>query len=285
MENSGIPKTHLKIRDRVLRLDKPVVMGILNITPDSFSDGGEFVSEEAALVRVGEMVSQGAAIIDIGGESTRPGADLVPEQEEIRRVLPVLAAAAELYPETFFSVDTTKYRVAEASLRAGAHIINDVSGLEKESRFAELCSQYGAGYVLMHAQGDPKTMQENPVYNNVVQEIGDFFEEKLTVLEQKGVRSVLIDPGIGFGKNLSHNLKIIAELHKFGKFNYPVLVGASRKSMIGQILDNRPATERLSGTLAIHYHSLINGASVLRVHDVKEAADIIGIFNALRSIQ
>lgn len=256
-------------------------MGILNATPDSFSDGGNFLNLQKAIDRIGEMIEQGAGMIDIGGESTRPGSDSVSEKEEIGRTIPVLDKAIKFYPDTLFSIDTTKYKVAKEALTAGAHVINDVSGLRKEPRFAELCSEYGAGYVLMHSIGDPKTMQKNPVYDNVIESISDFFESAINTLKEAGVEAIFLDPGIGFGKTLQHNCEIVAGLKKFSKFDYPLLVGASRKSMIGQLLDNRPVDGRLAGTLAVHYHSLVNGARILRVHDVQEASDSIKVYTAL----
>ncbi len=257
-------------------------MGILNVTPDSFSDGGQFNDTGSALERIGEMIEEGAAIIDVGGESTRPGSDPVSLETEIDRTIPVLKKAVAEFPETLFSIDTTKFEVAEKALDAGVHIINDVSGLSKEPRFIGLCRETGAAYICMHSQGNPKTMQKNPEYGNVVDEISGFFKKRLSQLKAESVNNVVLDPGIGFGKTLDHNLEIIAELHQFTTLQCPVLVGASRKSMIGQLLDGRPADDRLAGTLAVHYHCLINGASILRVHDVKEAADTVKIFKALK---
>lgn len=261
----------------------PIIMGILNVTPDSFSDGGQFVSVDAALRQIEQMVADGAAIIDVGGESTRPNAEPVSEAEELQRVIPVLQKAIKEFPESNFSIDTTKYEVARQALDCGAHIVNDVSGLEKEPRFAELCAEFNAIYVLMHSQGDPQTMQKNPTYSDVISEIDQFFDQKIEHLKQVGVDQIVLDPGIGFGKTLEHNTKIIAQLDTFTKKAFPVLVGASRKSMIGQILDGRPTDERLTGTIAVHYHSLMKGAKILRVHDVKEASDSIRIFNAIIS--
>lgn len=271
----------MQLRNKKLSLDAPAVMGIVNVTPDSFSDGGKFDSVQQVLDSIAVMVDEGAKIIDIGGESTRPGAEPVSVSEELDRVMPVLEPALEQFQNAFFSIDTTKFDVAEASLKAGAHIINDVSGFEKEPRFADLCSKYNAGYVLMHSQGDPKTMQKNPEYDNVVQDIFSFLENKIEHLHNSGVSSIVVDPGIGFGKTLRHNLDIIKGLKKFVTLDRPVLVGASRKSMFGKLLGNRPPKERLAGTLAVHYHCLIQGAKILRVHDVKEAADSVRVFEAL----
>tara|TARA_R110000868_G_scaffold259361_5_gene517337 strand:- start:102704 stop:103486 length:783 start_codon:yes stop_codon:yes gene_type:complete len=258
-------------------------MGILNATPDSFSDGGRFNAVSSALDRISIMLNEGASIIDIGGESTRPNAEPVSEEEELNRVIPILEQAITTFKEAVFSIDTTKYEVAKQALELGAHIVNDVSGLEKEPRLADLCADYNATYVLMHSKGNPKTMQNNPTYNNVVNEVIGFFEEKITVLEAKGVKNIILDPGIGFGKTLEHNLSLIANLDKVTKIGFPVLVGVSRKSMIGQILDGRSAEDRLVGTIALNFHSLLKGAHILRVHDVKEASDSIRIFNAIQS--
>lgn len=271
----------LLLRHSTLLLDIPAVMGIVNVTPDSFSDGGKYDSVQHTVDEIGRMIEEGAAIIDIGGESTRPGAESVSISEEIDRVLPVLEPALKNFPDTFFSVDTTKYKVAEESLKLGAHIINDVSGLQKEPRLADLCAEFKAGFVLMHSQGDPQTMQKNPEYENVIEDIFAFLKKGIEQLEKAGVSSIVVDPGIGFGKTLQHNLDIIKGLKKFITLNCPVLVGASRKSMLGKLLGNRPADDRLAGTLAVHYHCLMQGANILRAHDVKEAVDSIKVYKAL----
>lgn len=254
-------------------------MGILNATPDSFSDGGSFNELEAALNHIRQMVAEGASIIDVGGESTRPGSDPVSEQEELDRVLPILEKAIPEFPDTFFSIDTTKYRVAEEALKLGTHLVNDVSGLQKEPRLADLCNQYQAGYIMMHSQGDPKTMQDDPSYSEVIQNIYSFFEEQLGKLKE--LQNVIIDPGIGFGKSQEHNLKLLAHLNEFQKLGHPIMVGASRKSMVGRILNDRPVGDRLIGTIAVHYHAMMQGANILRVHDVKEAHDSLLVYNAI----
>ncbi|MBO6522607.1 MAG: dihydropteroate synthase [Balneolaceae bacterium] len=258
-------------------------MGILNATPDSFSDGGKFNAIASAMDRVHIMLSEGASIIDIGGESTRPNAEPVSEEEELARVIPILKKVIPTFEKAIYSIDTTKFEVAKQALELGVKIVNDVSGLEKEPNLANLCADFDATYVLMHTQGDPKTMQRNPTYKNVTVEVFEFFERKIEVLQSKGVKKIILDPGIGFGKTLEHNLSLIAHLDYFKKIGFPVLVGASRKSMIGKILDDRPENERLTGTIAVHYHSLVKGADLLRVHDVKEASDSIRIFNAIQS--
>lgn len=263
--------------------DSPIIMGILNVTPDSFSDGGIYTDPNRSMDRIHLMLKYGAGIIDIGGESTRPGSNPVSEKEELERVIPLLKKAVSVFPKATFSVDTTKNEVAKQALTAGASIINDVSGLQKEPRFAALCADFEATYVLMHSQGDPKNMQDNPKYDDVVEDIISFFENRLATLKEKGVHKIILDPGIGFGKNVEHNLRLIAHLHRFQKFGLPVMIGASRKFMIGEILDQRPTDDRLAGTIALHYHALTKGAKILRVHDVQEASDSIRIFQAVQS--
>jgi len=279
----GSQKNILQCRNKVLNLESPAVMGILNTTPDSFSDGGEFTDLPTALGRISQMIGEGADIIDIGGESTRPGADPVSEREELARTIPILEKATATHPNTLYSIDTTKYEVARQAIKAGAHIINDVSGLQKEPRFAKLCAETGAAYICMHSLGNPKTMQQDPVYDNVTEDILAFLKEKLAYLAKKGVDNVIIDPGIGFGKTLEHNLKLVAGLSNFRELKTPILIGASRKSSIGEILGGRPSDRRLAGTIALHYHCLLEGASIIRVHDVEEAADSVKIFNAVQS--
>lgn len=260
-------------------------MGIINATPDSFSDGGRYTDVNRAMDRIHIMIKNGAEIIDVGGESTRPGADPVSEQEEIDRVMPLLEKAIPVFKKAEFSIDTTKYEVAKKALESGVKLVNDVSGLQKEPRLADLCAEFEATYVLMHSQGDPKTMQKNPEYEDVIQDVTAFFEKQLEEIKKRGVHKIILDPGIGFGKTQEHNLKLIAHLDKFQIFGLPILVGASRKSMIGKLLDGRPADDRLAGTIALHYHALTKGANILRVHDVKEASDSIRIFNAVQSQQ
>ncbi len=258
-------------------------MGILNVTPDSFSDGGRFTSEKKALQHIETMVKEGAGIIDIGGESTRPGAAYITAPEEINRVLPILQAAIPKYPDSLFSIDTTKYEVAKAALESGAHFVNDVSGLQKEPRLAELCVEYNVPLILMHSKGDPKVMQKNPQYDDVLREVEEFFKKQIALANSYGLDNIIIDPGIGFGKNLEHNLTLLAHLDQFTSPGYPILLGASRKSMISKILDDRPVEGRLPATLAIHYDAMMRGAKVIRVHDVKEASDTVAIFKAIHS--
>lgn len=263
---------------------RPSVMGVLNATPDSFSDGGKFNRIDAALQRIEEMIQQGATIIDIGGESTRPYAPVVEESEEVNRVIPILeSAVARFSNQVLFSIDTTKYGVAERALNAGALFINDVSGLQKSPAMAKLAASFNAAYILMHAQGSPQDMQDNPNYAHVTADIVDFLVQQSVLLQQEGVEHIIVDPGIGFGKSLDHNLKIIAGLDKVVEIGFPVMLGASRKSMFGQLLDNRGVEGRLAGTLAAHYHGLMQGVRILRVHDVQEASDSVRVFEALQA--
>lgn len=275
----------LTLRDKVLDLTHPVVMGILNATPDSFSDGGLFNKTDIAIDRIGLMVSQGATIIDVGGESTRPGSDAVAEDEELERVIPVLEKAIPEFSDTFFSIDTTKYKVAEKALELGVHLVNDISGLQQEPRLADLCTKYNAGYILMHSQGNPKTMQDEPRYEDVVDDVRTFFKRQIQLARSKGLETLILDPGIGFGKTLDHNLKLLRKLDKFLDLGYPLMIGASRKSMLGQLLNDRPIDDRLIGTIAVHYHAMTKGVKIIRVHDVKEAIDSVLVYNALANYE
>jgi dihydropteroate synthase len=260
------------------------IMGILNATPDSFSDGGQFNRVHSALLRIEEMIGQGATIIDIGGESTRPYAPVVSKEEELARVVPILKEAIPRFgTDVLFSIDTTKYEVASQALDQGVHIINDVSGLQKAPEMARLAASYRAAYLVMHSQGSPQDMQDNPTYEHAVTDIVDFLVEQTSYLQQQGVEHIIVDPGIGFGKTLDHNLQIIAQLERVVDIGFPVLLGASRKSMFGHLLDDRPVEGRLAGTLAAHYHALLKGVRILRVHDVQEATDTVRVFEALQS--
>lgn len=272
----------LPLRGQLLDLSSPKIMGVLNATPDSFSDGGTFNEVEAGLERIAAMISEGADMVDVGGESTRPGAEPVSEREELDRVLPILEQAIPAHTGTFFSIDTTKPGVAEEALKLGAHLVNDVSGL-KEPRLTDLCVEYNAGYILMHSQGDPQTMQRDPAYEEVVNDLFRFFKEKIAAIEARGLQNIIIDPGIGFGKTLRHNIDLLSGLETFKAFDYPLMVGASRKRMIGEILGGRPVDDRLTGTVVTHYHALMNGADIIRVHDVREAYDSVLVYNALTS--
>ena len=284
MATSNSHKQHqLHARGKALNLSRPRVMGILNITPDSFSDGGLFLDPDRAISHVRDMIAKGADIIDIGGESTRPGSDPVPPDEELKRVLPVLETIRRQFPEVLISTDTTKSDVAGPCLESGADIINDVSGLQNDPRIATLCAQYDAALVIMHSKGNPRTMQNNPEYDAVVEEVYAFLKKQTQFAQKAGVLNLIVDPGIGFGKTLDHNLSLLAHLNRFSDLGYPVLIGASRKSLIQKLIPNRPTDERLPATLAIHYDAMMRGASILRVHDVRETVDTVHFFEAIRA--
>lgn len=254
-------------------------MGILNVTPDSFSDGGKFADPTTAITHAKYMVAEGASIIDIGGESTRPGAAPLSDEEELARILPVIKQLIKDVSVPL-SIDTTKPKVAEECLRAGAHLINDITGLSNP-RMREVIAQYHVPAIIMHMQGTPQTMQHNPTYTNVISEIKTFFQERINLAHKAGISTVIIDPGIGFGKTLEHNLQILKHLHTFTTLHCPLLVGPSRKSFIGAIT-GLPVNERLEGTLAAVSIAALNGAHILRVHDVKECHRVLQIIDAIR---
>jgi dihydropteroate synthase len=247
------------------------VMGILNITPDSFSDGGMFLNGESAVRQALRMQEEGADIIDIGGESTRPGAAKITAREEIRRIVPVIEALAKKV-RVPISVDTYKSAVAEAAVSAGASIINDISGLRFDAEMPGVAARHGVPVVIMHIKGTPKNMQQNPAYKALIPEITDYLYGGIEIAREAGIpdNMIIIDPGIGFGKTVEHNLEIIRRLKEFEGFQKPILLGPSRKSFIGKLLGGLPVTERLEGTAAATAIGIFNGANIIRVHDVKE---------------
>ena len=245
------------------------VMGILNVTPDSFSDGGCYLDVEQAVAHAELMVSDGATLIDIGGESSRPGASPVSISEELARILPVIRAIVDTV-DVLLSVDTYKAEVARHALEAGAHLINDITALHGDTAMAAVVSEMEAGLILMHMKGTPRTMQQAPQYDDVVSEICDSLQKSIEAAESQGItpERIIIDPGIGFGKTIEHNLEILKRLTEFRGLRKPVLVGTSRKSFIGNILD-LPVTERIEGTTATVCWAIAHGADIVRVHDVK----------------
>lgn len=265
-----------------LSLARPLVMGILNVTPDSFSDGGRHMTPDAAVEAALEMVDDGADIIDIGGESTRPGSDYVGEEEEIRRVLPVVKTLAE-EAGIPISVDTRKASVARLALEAGAHIVNDVSALRDDPGMVSVVRETGAGAVLMHMAGTPKTMQDCPEYKDVVREVRAWLKRRLVAVVAQGVdpATIAIDPGIGFGKTTEQNLRLLAGLPRLATLGAPVLVGLSRKRFIGEITEEEVPDQRLSGSLTGMVWSLWHGASILRVHDVKASRQAVDLACAI----
>jgi dihydropteroate synthase len=259
---------------------KTHIMGILNVTPDSFSDGGTFFDPHRAIEQGLWMVDEGADFIDIGGESTRPGSDDVSADEELRRVLPVVKGLSEKI-EIPISIDTRKSAVAQEALKAGASIVNDISGLTADPHMAGVVASANASLVIMHMKGNPKTMQANPTYSDVVVEISEFLLRQAKSAERAGINQVIIDPGIGFGKNLEHNLTIFRRLNEFTTLGYPLMVGPSRKSFIGALLDV-PVHDRVEGTAAAVAASVLGGASIVRVHDVKEMKRVAAVCDELK---
>ncbi len=270
----------LQCGNNVLSLDNPLVMGILNLTPDSFFDGGRYTGTDACIARTEKMIAEGASIIDLGAVSTRPGAKFITEQEEISRLIPVLELLAGRFPKMVFSVDTYRSGVARLSAAAGAGIINDISGGSMDENLIQAVTETGLPYILMHMQGTPVTMQDNPGYSDVVTEISSYFDEKIRVLAEAGIKQVILDPGFGFGKTIEHNYSLLNHLNIFKKATLPLLVGISRKSMIYKLLNITPE-ESLPATSALHLASLLNGADILRVHDVKEAVEVIKLAGML----
>ncbi len=280
-----IPCMNWRIRGRDLAIgSRSLVMGIINVTPDSFSDGGRFLHTEAAIAHARSLVAQGADILDIGGESTRPGSQPVTLDEELQRVVPVVAALAQA-TDAILSIDTSKAEVARACLTVGAHIVNDVTGLEGDPRMAEVVRATGAGAILMHMQGTPMTMQIAPTYHDVVAEICQYFTQRLQSLEIAGIgrEAIAIDPGIGFGKTREHNIALLANLSRFNALGRPICLGVSRKGFLGKLLD-RPLEQRLAGSLAAAAYCLAKGsAQILRVHDVAETRDLVRVWEVLEA--
>jgi dihydropteroate synthase len=263
---------------------KTCIMGILNITPDSFSDGGIHFDKTRAVEQAIRMVEDGADIIDIGGESTRPGSDPVSIEEELRRTIPVIEALADKISVPL-SIDTSKSKVAARALEAGAAIVNDISSMSFDPEMPELISRFKTPVILMHMKGTPKVMQLNPEYHNLIPQITDFFKERISFAGRSGIAEdrIIIDPGIGFGKTFEHNLEIINNLSHFSKLGRPVLIGPSRKAFLGKILGGAPPLERLEGTAATVAISIMNGANIVRVHEVKEMARVAKVADAIRN--
>lgn len=273
-------------------LTKVQIMGVLNVTPDSFFDGGRYLALEAAVAQATSMVEEGAHLVDIGGESSRPGAAPISEEEEVCRVIPVVEALAQRFPAVPLSVDTTKAEVARQAIQAGARIVNDISALRGDPGMAPLLARTQVTVVLTHMQGTPATMQADPQYGDVVTEVQAFFEERIAWAERRGIARDLLwlDPGIGFGKLVSHNLTLLRELHVFSRFGCPVVVGTSRKSFLGRILNPAgweapplPAGDRLEASLVTALWAALQGVRVLRVHDVQATVRALRTLAALQS--
>ncbi len=267
-----------------LRGPGPALLGILNVTPDSFSDGGEFLDPEKAAARAAAMLDEGADAIDVGGESTRPGSDPVSPEEELRRVLPVVRGILAARPAVVVSVDTYRASTAEAALDAGAGIVNDVTALRGDPRMAEIVADAGCSVVLMHMLGEPKTMQRDPRYEDVVREVRDFLARRAEYAISAGVEpeNVVLDPGIGFGKTLEHNLKLLKRLDALVGLGFPVLVGASRKSFLGKIAGSENPKDRLFGTVATSVIAYERGVTLFRIHDVRANREALEVASAVR---
>lgn len=283
-----MPVGEWKLARRSLKYgERTLVMGVLNVTPDSFSDGGQFFAFDRAIAQAEQMISEGADIIDVGGESTRPGSEFVSEAEESRRVIPIierLAASASIP----ISIDTTKRAVARAALEAGAEILNDISGLRFDPAIADEAATAKAGLILMHSRGTPKDMQQLPPVADIVGEVTGGLRQSVAIAEDHGVprESIVVDPGIGFGKTAEQNVELIAKLDQLTKEfpDLPLMIGTSRKSFIGKLLDNAPADERLHGTLASVVAAVLKGARIVRVHDVKATVEAVRVLDAIRAV-
>ena len=264
---------------------KTLVMGIVNVTPDSFSDGGKFFSPQDAINHASKLIDQGADIIDIGGESTRPGAEQISESEELNRVIPVIEEIRDKNPKKLISIDTTKASVAKHAVEAGADIINDVSGLSFDNNMIDTVARLNIPIIIMHMKGNPLNMQLNPRYKDIINEILDFFKKKIKIAIQSGInrKMIILDPGIGFGKTVQHNFELLSRLNELNVLELPIMIGPSRKSFIGITLD-LPPDDRIEGTAAAVSAGVMNGASIVRVHDVKSMKRVVKIIDEIRNI-
>ena len=270
------PSYSLNCNGILLNLDTPKVMGILNVTPDSFYDGGRFNATDTALQRVEKMLEDGADIIDVGGMSSRPGAPIIPVEDELKRTIPIIEEIKKHFPDTIISIDTLQSEVAREAILVGAAMINDISAGTIDPKIFEVAAELNSPYVLMHMQGKPKSMQDSPTYENVCLDLIDFFQEKLNRLKKIGINDLIVDVGFGFGKTVEHNYQLLNNLNEFKILNKPILIGVSRKSMIWKVLKTNPE-QALNGTTVVHTLALLKGANILRVHDVKEAKECVAI--------
>ncbi|MCB9359871.1 MAG: dihydropteroate synthase [Flavobacteriales bacterium] len=277
-----LKKNTINCKGKLLNLDELVVMGILNLTPDSFFDGGKYNDVQFIVNNVQKMLDEGAKIIDIGGYSSRPGAAEVNEEEELNRVIPIIELLISKFPEIIISIDTFRSKVAKQAINAGAAIINDISAGKMDKNMFAAVKELQVPYIIMHMQGTPKTMQENPTYKNVTLEVIDFFAKKINELNQLGVNDIIIDPGFGFGKTVEHNYELLNNLEQFKILEVPILIGVSRKSMINKVLNTTPK-EALNGTTTLNTLALSKGANILRVHDVLEAKQVVELYKKMIS--
>lgn len=270
----------INCRGTLLHFDTPKVMGILNLTPDSFFDGGKY-SDSNVLQQVEQMLTEGADIIDIGGMSSRPGAAIISADEELQRILPKVQAIVKYFPQATISIDTIHAQTADETLQAGAHIINDIAAGRYDADMLATVAKHHAPYIIMHMQGMPTTMQSNPHYHNVLVEVIGFLHERLEACKEAGIIDVILDPGFGFGKTVTHNYNLLRNLTSFESLGLPILAGVSRKSMVCKVLSVNP-DKALNGTTAVNTLALLNGANLLRVHDVKEAVEAIKLVAAYK---
>lgn len=270
----------INCKGTLVDFSSPKVMGILNITPDSFFDGGKYQHKKAILTQTEKMLKEGATFIDVGAYSSRPGADHVSEEEELRRILPAVALLLREFPDIYLSIDTFRSRVAKKTIEAGAAVINDISGGNMDALMFKTIAQLQVPYILMHMQGTPQTMQYCPSYEHITTDLIQFFSEKIDELRRLQINDVIIDVGFGFGKTILHNFQLLKELHHFQTFNLPLLAGVSRKSMLYKTLNIHP-NDALNATTSANTIALLHGANILRVHDVKEAVECIKIVEQL----
>jgi dihydropteroate synthase len=270
----------LNCNGRLLVADKPLVMGIINATPDSFFEGSRFSALDEIVKQVEKMLSDGADIIDVGGQSTRPGSELISAKEEIKRIIPAITAVTKKFPEAFISIDTFYAEVALTATNAGACIINDISGGNMDNKMIRTVAGLKVPYILMHMKGTPQTMQQNASYEDVTREVLDFFIAKTYELKNAGITDMIVDPGFGFAKTIDHNFELLKNLSDFKMLDKPILVGVSRKPTIYKTL-GIDANNALNGTTVLNTIGLMNGASILRVHDVKEAKEAVTLFSAM----
>lgn len=273
----------INCKGKLIDLSTPKVMGILNVTPDSFFDGGKYTAMDAILFQAEKMLTEGADFIDIGGMSSKPGATIIAAEDEIQRVLPALEAILKRFPETIISIDTVHAKTADVSVAAGAAIINDIAAGEMDTNMISTVAKLQVPYILMHMQGIPETMQQQPSYENVSKEVIHFLLQKINLCRESGIKDLIIDPGFGFGKTTEHNFQLLKNLKSFEILGAPILCGLSRKSMINKIL-GISAKDSLNGTTALNTLALLNGANILRVHDVKEAKEAIQLVEYYHSV-
>lgn len=279
-DNYFNPKSSINCKGKIINLSTPITMGIINVTPDSFYDGGKSNTIDNALRLAEKHIKEGATILDIGGYSSKPGAKEISQEEELKRIIPIVEAILNTFDKSILSIDTFRSKVAKEAIELGASLINDISAFNLDENLINVVKDYNVPYVLMHMQGNPQTMQLNPTYKNIITDIIFFFSKKINKLNKLGVHDIIIDPGFGFGKTIKDNFTILNNLEKLALLKLPILAGISRKSMIHKTLKNN-SIESLNGTSALNMIALRNGAKILRVHDVKQAQECIKLNHAL----